>query len=97
MPKMTRGLVIRDCTIIRLSRARMVESRRKDVVGQALTNGPAPDFGYPSRQENGSSHVTGDSSLFRIFRPRDGWRGSSCAEVWCADVLRCGSAGVPMS
>ena len=40
MPKMTRGRVIRDCTITRLSRARMVESRRKDVVDQALTLGP---------------------------------------------------------
>ena len=42
MPKMTRGLVIRDCTITRLSRARMVESRRKDVVRSSTYDWPDP-------------------------------------------------------
>src|SRR5688572_19151349 len=71
MPKMTRGVVIRGCAITRLSRARMDESRRKDDVDQALTNGPAPGFRKPSRPATGSSHVGRDSSLFGIFRPRD--------------------------
>ena len=71
MPKMTRGLVIRDCTITRLSRAawssqgeNMFWIKHLQLVrtGRSECRPPATV----------SSRWTSDSSLSTIFRPRDG-------------------------